>query len=292
MSSLTSVKLPNLESLGASALSSNAALATIDAEKLTNVGEGAIKGNGSLKTLTLSATVQMAPGGVSLNAALTTIEFKNPIIKSISTRAAGAVFGAGVFSNNASLTSFVFPPNVSSIASGVLSGNAALTTISFTGPYPSFVDPGFYAGLSPTVVFNVPPEYAAAYAANIPNTFNVVVNVANSFPSGSGPSFIASSPIIVYTGEFVSALQENSPSTTKYVSWLPGGVAPAGTLFRGTGRKEYVYTAKSMIEYIFASVQWVNGPTSEGVGGLVTTVDPFNSGWICVWSADGVAPSF
>lgn len=108
----------------------------------------------------------------------------------------------------------------------------------------------------------------------------------NTFPLGKQP-FILTGPTIIYTGEAIKNLAGGyTLPASKYVSWAPVG-APAGTLLTNLGRKEYVYGANSMALYIFQAVRLVNGPTTEGVGGSPADVDPYESGWICVWAADG-----
>jgi hypothetical protein len=129
--------------------------------------------------------------------------------------------------------------------------------------------------------------HGISFAANATVDNIVVTSIStNNFPQGTS-LFVLPGPAIIYTGETIKNLADGyALPANKYVSWAALG-APAGTLLTNLGRKENIYSAKSMIQYTFQAVRLVNGPTSEGVGGSAADIDPFESGWICVWAAQG-----
>jgi hypothetical protein len=138
---------------------------------------------------------------------------------------------------------------------------------------------------------NSPWNSAFYNAANDPAQFiTPPVVLTNTFPLRVNP-YIAIGTILVYTNEFVRALVAGTtvpnPGRT---SWSSSPL-PAGTLLRPLGRFVVVNGTNKLAIYRFENVQLINGPSSEGVPlGDITGL--WYTGWICTWSADGVAPVF
>jgi hypothetical protein len=113
----------------------------------------------------------------------------------------------------------------------------------------------------------------------------------NSFALRVNP-FVALSPVLVYTQETMDALVDGLPlPITSRVSWASTGM-PAGSLLRDLGRAVVVKVSPTnpLHAYRFQKIQLIRGPTTEGVGG--SPADSWQTGYICVWAASGVAPVF
>jgi hypothetical protein len=113
----------------------------------------------------------------------------------------------------------------------------------------------------------------------------------NSFALRVNP-FVALSPVLVYTQETMDALVAGeAPPLNPRVSWAEFGM-PAGSLLRDLGRSVVVKVSPTnpLHAYRFQRIQLIRGPTSEGVGG--SPADSWQTGYICVWAAGGVAPVF
>jgi hypothetical protein len=104
--------------------------------------------------------------------------------------------------------------------------------------------------------------------------------------------FVALSPVLVYTQEAMDALVAGLPlPITSRVTWAGSGM-PAGSLLRDLGRAVVVKVSPTnpLHAYRFQWIQLIRGPTTEGVGG--SPADSWQTGYICVWAASGVAPVF
>jgi hypothetical protein len=124
--------------------------------------------------------------------------------------------------------------------------------------------------------------------------FKLTQGVANSFPASIDSSYLTLGQTIVYTKETVDAILNNKalPMNTR-VSWAPNGL-PSGTLLRRLGRKTItqVSSINPLYRYKFQQIQIVNGINTEGVSGSLSDIDGWGCGYICIWSSDGIAPTF
>jgi hypothetical protein len=122
------------------------------------------------------------------------------------------------------------------------------------------------------------------------------LGVGNEFCGFVNP-YLTLDTTLVYNRETIDRLvAEGSGAvlpTVKRVSWAPLGV-PARSLLRNLGKTYVVPVSKKNAThaYVFRSVQLISGVGSEGVGGSPTDIDPWQTGYICVWSASGEAPIF
>jgi hypothetical protein len=136
---------------------------------------------------------------------------------------------------------------------------------------------------------NSPWDSAFYNAADDPAKFITPI-LTNTFPLRVNP-YIAIGNILVYTNEFIRALVAGTtlpnPGRTAW-SNVP---LPAGTLLRPLGRFVVVNGANKLAIYRFENIQLINGSSSEGIPSGDTT-GRWYTGWICTWSADGVAPVF
>jgi hypothetical protein len=112
----------------------------------------------------------------------------------------------------------------------------------------------------------------------------------NSFPLRVNP-YLSIGNIQVYTTEFVRALVAGTVLPDPGLTPWSTDSLPAGTLLRPLGRSAVVNGANKLAIYRFENVQLINGPKSEGVP-IGDTTGRWYTGWICTWSADGVAPAF
>ena len=138
---------------------------------------------------------------------------------------------------------------------------------------------------------NSPWDSAFYNAADDPAQFiTPPVVLTNTFPLRVNP-YIAIGTILVYTNSFIRALVAGTtlpnPGRTAW-SIIP---LPAGTLLKPLGRSAVVNGINKLAIYRFENVQLINGPSSEGVPSGDAT-GRWYTGWICTWSADGVAPVF
>jgi hypothetical protein len=139
------------------------------------------------------------------------------------------------------------------------------------------------------IPFTVSPWNSDKYKkANAAAEFGIPA--VNSFPLRVNP-YLAIGDIFIYTTEFVRALAAGTtlpdPGRT---AWSSTPLA-AGILLRPLGRFVVVNGANKLAIYRFENVQLINGPASEGVLSGDTT-GRWYTGWICTWSASGVAPVF
>ena len=115
--------------------------------------------------------------------------------------------------------------------------------------------------------------------------------VTNSLPAIINP-YIALRNILVYKKTTVDALVAGTtlPMEAR-VSWAPLGL-PAGSLLRNLRRTVPIsYSATNRLEkYRFQKVQYMLSSDTEGISGGPANEDPWRTGYICVWAADGVAP--
>jgi hypothetical protein len=112
----------------------------------------------------------------------------------------------------------------------------------------------------------------------------------NSFPLRVNP-YLSIGDIYVYTTEFVRALVAGTVLPDPGLTPWSTNPVPKGALLRPLGRSAVVNGANKLAIYRFENVQLINGPNSEGVP--INSVDgQWYTGWICTWSADGVAPVF
>jgi hypothetical protein len=109
--------------------------------------------------------------------------------------------------------------------------------------------------------------------------------------------FVSTGNVLVYTQKAIDALVANGSGTSftesARASWAPLG-AQAGSLLRDLRRSAVVKVSPTnpLHAYRFQRIQLIAGPDTEGVGGSATDKDAWQTGWICTWSADGVAPVF
>jgi hypothetical protein len=142
--------------------------------------------------------------------------------------------------------------------------------------------------------FRVTPWNSDTYAEATDSAQFGISPPPNTF-SGRVNPFLLTGTVLVYTQKAIDTLVANgsgaSFAESARVSWAPLG-AQAGSLLRDLRRAAVVRVSDTnpLHAYRFQRVQLIRGPTTEGVGGSPT--DAWLTGYICVWSASGVAPVF
>jgi hypothetical protein len=138
---------------------------------------------------------------------------------------------------------------------------------------------------------NSPWDSAFYNAADDPAKFiTPPVVLTNTFPLRVNP-YIAIGTILVYTNSFIRALVAGTTLPNPGRTAWSANPLPAGTLLKPLGRSAVVNGTNKLAIYRFENVQLINGSSSEGVPSGDAT-GRWYTGWICTWSADGVAPVF
>jgi hypothetical protein len=266
-------------------------------EDSIDIGANAFADNTSLDTLVLPDTIRnIGDSAFAGCIGLTTINL--PPFKSM---------GNNAFADCTGITQVSFPPNIQSLGGNIFNNCPALTTITFNGILPAVIDPGFFtsiASLTTPITIKILPQYASLLINALKNSginpgssstnITLAVDTSNStpyFPMLVGPSASrVNDTLYVYSSATMDSLKSNlaiSPST-KFVSWLASGAAYDGMMMRPLGRTVRIFTTgrRPLLKYIFMNVQLI----STALVPSPTDRQPYLTGWVCTWSADGIYP--
>jgi hypothetical protein len=101
--------------------------------------------------------------------------------------------------------------------------------------------------------------------------------------------YITLGSTLVFTEEYVMALRDKkSLPSSALVSWTQPQGLIAGVPLRDL-KKTVVMIQNRLHSYYFRKIQMINGIASEGVDGSDSDVDMYRCGYICTWSASGLA---